>query len=363
MVKKALFTLVALLLLVGLVELAARGGEALSPPGQRTLPTTEPRQDISAFRHKLEALRARQGQGIPMQADEARRWGLTPGTRLQFHKYDMDLRVNSLGMRGPEVPPRGPREERILALGDSTVFGDMVAERQIFANVAARLLTERLGRPVTAVIGAVPGHDSGQAVKTLVKHGERVQPTWVVIATLWSDVVYRKGPDMRFDADQQSVLEVRRLLGHLASYRMLRRALGPWLHTRRVRWIASRDDIGPARDGKNSRVPLGAYIHNLRQMARQAHALGARPLFLILPAPMDFDTVPPVETVAVYRQAMRHVARELKAPLVDGPAYFRKRGAGITGFWDHVHPNLLGHSLLGQALAEAVAAARTPEKP
>ena len=362
MAKKALFTLIALLLVAGLVELLARGWEAVRPPGQRTVPTTEPRQDTSAFRQKLEALRAKQGNGIPMQADEARRWGLTPGTRLQFGKYDMDLRVNSLGMRGPEVAPRGPREERILALGDSTVFGDMVAERQVFANVAARLLSERLGRPVTAVIGAVPGHDSGQSLKTLIKHGRRVQPTWVVIATLWSDVVYRKGPDMRFDADQQSVLQLRRWLGYLASYRVLRRALGPWLHTRRVRWIASRDDIGPSQDGKHSRVPLGSYINNLRRMASQASALGARPLFLILPAPMDFDTVPPVETVAVYRQAMRHVAGEVEAPVVDGPAYFRKRGAGITGFWDHVHPNHLGHALLGQAVAGAMAGTAAPVK-
>ena len=356
MVKKALFCLVALLLVAGIVELSARAWEAASPPARRTIPTTEPRQDPAALR-RLEALQQKERQGYPMQADAARRWGLTPGTRLEYRQYKMDLRVNSLGMRGPELSPRGPREERLFALGDSTVFGDKVAERQVFVNAAARRLTARLGRPVSAAIGAVPGHDSGQSLKTLDRHGQRVQPTWVVIATLWSDVVYRKGPDMRFDADQQNVLEVRRVLGRLASYRVLRRALAPWLQTRRVRWIASRDDIGPAADGKHSRVPLGAYISNLRQMAHKATALGARPLFLILPAPMDFDTAPTVETVSVYRRAMGHVAQQVGAPLVDGPAYFRKHGAGITGFWDHVHPNALGHALLGKALAEAITAA------
>ena len=360
MVKKALFCMIALLLLAGIVELSARAWEVVSPPARRTIPTTEPQQDPAALR-RLEALQQKERQGYPLQADAARRWGLTPGTRLEFRQYKMGLRVNALGMRGPELTPRGPREERLFALGDSTVFGDKVAEREVFVNVAARRLEKRLGRPVTAAIGAVPGHDSGQSLLTLHKHGQRVQPTWVVIATLWSDVVYRKGPDMRFDADQESVLQVRSALGRLASYRVLRRILAPWLQTRRVRWIASRGDIGPSRDGKNSRVPLGAYISNLRKMAQKATALGARPLFLILPAPMDFDAAPPVETVAVYRRAMKHVAAQTGAPLVDGPAYFRQRGAGITGFWDHVHPNALGHALLGKALAKAVAAA--PEKP
>ena len=353
MAKKILFSVIALLLLAGFVELAARGWEALSPPKERTIPTAEPGRDI-ASRHAMLALHRARGQGIPMQADAARRWGLAPGIKLQFDGK-MDVRTNSLGMRGPELSPRQPGEVRILALGDSTVFGDMVAERLIFANVAATLLAQRRGSPVTAVIGAVPGHDSGQSLATLIKHGRRVGPSWVVIAPIWSDVVYRVSPGMRFDADQQGALAARRLLSHLASYRTLRRMLAPWLRSRRVRWIASRDDIGPAADGSRSRVPLKAYIDNLRRMARVTTSLGARPLFLILPAPMDFDAVPPVETVTMYRLAMRHVAREYKAPLVDGPAYFRKRGANVLAFWDHVHPNALGHALLGQALAETLA--------
>ena len=74
----------------------------------------------------------------------------------------------------------------------------------------------------------------------------------------------------------------------------------------------------------------------------------------MLPAPMDFNTGPPPETIQRYREVMRMVARSARAPLLDGPAYFRRQGANITHFKDQIHPNRKGHQLLGRGLAEIV---------
>ena len=57
------------------------------------------------------------------------------------------------------------------------------------------------------------------------------------------------------------------------------------------------------------------------------------------------------ESILVYREGMRQVARAHGAPLVDGPAYFQEKGASVAFFRDQVHPSRLGHHLLGAALA------------
>ena len=99
---------------------------------------------------------------------------------------------------------------------------------------------------------------------------------------------------------------------------------------------------------------LSEYIQNLKRLTRQIKALGAKPAFLILPAPMDLDPVPPPEAVLAYREAMRQAAAAADAPLVDGPALFVERGVDI-GYWtDQVHPDRPGHLLLGEGLYDAL---------
>lgn len=364
--KIACFRLLAVLLVLACVEAAARGAEALFPAQQASIASPNPGADPASLR-RLAAMQRKAGQGVPMQEDQARQWALTPGVRL-VNRFGITFRVNALGMRGPRVQPRAPGEQRLLALGDSSVFGVNVPERKVFINMAAAAMSQQPGQRVTAVNGAAPGHDSSQAYETLRLHGKRVQPTWVVIACLWSDVIYQRGPDMRFTAGQEGAFTLRRALGRVALYRLLKRGLAPWLQSRRVSWAASDAQIGAAADGSQSRVSLSSYIANLRRMVRLARSLGARPAFVVLPAPADFDQAPVVETVQVYRQAMRLVARQEGAPLVDGPKLFRARGADVGWFLDHVHPGPRGHALLGQALADLLsragpvgAAQRTPE--
>ena len=352
MARRLAFVVAALLALSVLLEGGAWIAEALLAHGPRSLPTPDPSHDPAMIQKMAAA-----NDGVPMQHDENRQWAMTPGIRL-VNRFGLVMRINRLGMRGPAVTPRAVGEERLLSLGDSTAFGVNVAEQQVYSSVAAQKLAKHLGRPVSSMIGATPGHDSWMALQTLMLHGAAVQPTWVIIATLWSDVVYQRGPHMSFSSLQEGALSLRGVLDSLALYRLVRRALQPWLRSSRVLWAASNDDIGPDPRGTLSRVPLAAYIRNLRALVAHTRSLKARPVLLLLPAPMDFDSMPPLETVQVYRDAMRRVAAEQRVILVDGPDYFRKNGGTAGHFLDNVHPGPAGHALLGQALAEAMAAAR-----
>ncbi|MDP7113714.1 MAG: hypothetical protein QGH45_17230, partial [Myxococcota bacterium] len=151
-------------------------------------------------------------------------------------------------------------------------------------------------------------------------------------------------------------------LDHAATYRVLARWLAPWTRPRKVRWIASRGDVGgPPDHPAGSRIDLAAYVANLRAIAAESQRIGARTAFVVLPAPLDFDEVLPPPSVAEYREGMRLVAAEVGGPLVDGPVLFGDLGLGVEGFLDKVHPAVAGHAALGTALAEGLSTEPAPE--
>ncbi len=352
------FRLVAVLLGLLLLEVAALGVEALRPEKNRNLPTAAP-GDASDFEALVERMQDELGHVLPMVDDEARSWSLKPGEEIITHD-GYPIVVNSMKLRGPELEPLQAGEVRLMTLGDSSIFGHNVQMKDVFSTIAAGRLAEDWGRPVTPVIGATPGYDTGQAYDTLEMFGLEVEPTWVVIGTIWSDIYVRKAFDQAQAAGEIDSPWLHDVLGHLATYRLVLRVMRPYIPTQKVPWIGGAEDIGMAPDGSDCRVPLADYTQNLREMARLAGELGARPVYLILPAPMDFDAVPPPETVRNYRAAMREVAAEMNAPLVDGPQYFREREANIAWFMDQVHPTAVGHILLGEALADTLSPVGPP---
>ena len=179
-------------------------------------------------------------------------------------------------------------------------------ESQVFSSVAATELSTRWNRTVNGVIGGIPGYSTGQALGLQARVEPGIKPTWVVIGALWSDALSR---DTAPTVSAPS---------RFATYRVATLLLSPWLTTQRVRFLSSRDDV--SKPGDPARTGTDQYVINLRALAAKAKTDGARPAFLLLPAPMDLDAAAPPENVSTYRAAMRAVAAELDAPLVDGVA-------------------------------------------
>ena len=351
--RRILFRLAAILVGLALLEGGARILESLTP--ERVLPTPGDRFDRE-FVRGLREQRAEAGADVRMSAEDPRRWALEPGSTLCMEGL-VPLRVNSLGMRGAEVGARREGEVRLLTLGDSSCFGHGIAERLAMGEVAARSLEASWGRPVPAINGCTPGYDSVQTRETLERFGPSLQPDWVVVTCLWSDLYAPGEGGVRASTSGG----VARVLDRVATYRVLARWLAPWTRARKVRWIASDEDLATAEGGTDARVGLGAYVANLRAIADRSTELGARTAFLILPAPMDFDEVSPPAVVSDYRQGMRLAAEEGDAVLIDGPELFEEAGLGVEGFLDKVHPAVAGHEALGEAIAEAVAAQTAPD--
>ncbi len=280
----------------------------------------------------------------PLPRDPAAGWTLPRGGEVPSGPELAHL--NAHGLRSAPLTERSAGTEHLLTLGDSSIFGDAVADDQVLDQVAARGLSGRWGVAVRGINGGVPGYSSLQALERLRAVGPAVQPTLVVIGTLWSDV-YAAGakgaPPPRGEVGVRA----------LASWRLLRRALAPMLPQGRVGWVASVEDIGAVDGG--TRTPLPTYVATLHALASASRALGATPVFLALPAPIDLDARGAPVTVQAFRAAMAEVARDEGAPFVDGPAYFRAHGGTVGHFVDQVHPDAHGHALLGAALVDALA--------
>ncbi len=341
--KKLAFSLLAIVIALLLLEVGARAYEAALP--HREMPLPLPGRATAEELAGMEAAAAARRKELPpvrLSADEERGWGLPAGTVGM--EGGVPVRYNTLGLRGPEVAPRASGEERLLTLGDSSIYGQAVPEDAVFSSVAAVALQKSWNRPVTAVIGGVPGYSSTQALALLKKLGRRVEPTWVVIGTLWSDV---------YAGDARQMEEEKNLLHQLAFYRLSVLLLSPWLNPQKVGYMQGRQDIG-GQDGPPPRTSLDDYHKNLTEMVAEAKKIGARPAFVILPAPLDFDKMPPPDVVERYRNQLRELAAQESAPLLDGPLLFEKAGGTVAHFGDQVHPNANGHQLLGKLLADVI---------
>ncbi len=272
-----------------------------------------------------------------------RAWALPANTTMV--ETNVAVRVNSLSLRGPAVVARSSDEWRLLTLGDSSVFGFGVEESDVFSTVAADRLSRVLSRPVSAVNGGTPGYTSVQGLATLEDVGPSVDPTHVVIATLWSDLFQTDTPLERAGGQRHP----------LAVYRMATRFLAPWLPAATVGWTEG--DVGAAAPGRSARVGLERYRETLERIVKRTRALGAEPVVLILPAPVDLDSEPTPALIGAYRNELSALADRHGLSLVDGPAVFAESDATNADFYDQVHPSATGHRLLGEALARVLAGA------
>lgn len=118
-----------------------------------------------------------------------------PNTTASYR--DFSVRINSLGMRGAEIPTKQPDEYRILFLGDSVAFGWGVEEDQTFVRQVGSLLSETLGRTVRALNSGVGGYNTENEWAFLNRHGERLDPDLVALVYVLNDIELT--PDTPFD--------------------------------------------------------------------------------------------------------------------------------------------------------------------
>lgn len=95
-------------------------------------------------------------------------------------EFDAPVRINSLGLRGPEIGEREPGAYRVMLLGDSMVAGFEVPWEQTFGRLIERQLAAEFDFPVQVINAAVRGYGTDQSYLYYKERGHRLEPDLVV---------------------------------------------------------------------------------------------------------------------------------------------------------------------------------------
>lgn len=115
--------------------------------------------------------------------------------------FDVQVRSNSLGLRGPEVVlPKPPNCYRVLALGDSFTFGWGVDFDGAWLVRMARELQATDGRSVEVVVAGIPGWSPPHEFVYLEQRGLELQPDLVLWQLCSNDLLEMERLDVQIDA-------------------------------------------------------------------------------------------------------------------------------------------------------------------
>lgn len=205
--------------------------------------------------------------------------------------------TNSLGLRGDEPPARASGRHTIMAVGGSTTHCWFLADEDTWP---ARLQTglRSAGADVWVGNGGVEGHSTNAHLSFVREVVAELRPETVVFLVGINDLLISlekrsSGGVHSAELDWERHLGVAhsRLLQVLAA--VLRRVGQPAAEVVYRPWSEDRPLATPARPSSltaRAWIGLGRYRANLRELARETRALGARPVFLT--QPMLYDDTP-----------------------------------------------------------------------
>jgi lysophospholipase L1-like esterase len=330
-------------------------------------------------------------QSCPGEYGERSVWACDPvlGFKLKPGLMPAGQPLNRAGFRSREFEPKRAGVLRILALGDSCTYGILSAPEWTFYHIPEpypqlleRFAAERLGSGKLEVLNAgVPGYTSFHGVMLLRSKLRGLEPDVITVRYGWNDHFVQVLPSTASYREPQNafVLGVQDLLLRTSLYGFFRR-LGLEIQARgEGRGQATPTFELPSEWSPS--IPGQVYRHNLRRIVALGRAQGARVWLLTSPHafvvdanqgrygdfPMSaqqllqFNGIPSFERLIEihddYNQALREVASELGAPVVDMDAVYRAHaGASLFLQSDVPHPTAVGHALEASTLYERLLA-------
>lgn len=114
-----------------------------------------------------------------VQPDPDIGWTMVPGDT--HYTYDALVRLNSHGFRGPEIPDKFAGEYRILAVGDSHVYGQGLSDDELLTSALQRGLNRLERECLPRVINmGVRAYSMNNELALLQKLGVPLQPDHVI---------------------------------------------------------------------------------------------------------------------------------------------------------------------------------------
>jgi hypothetical protein len=126
---------------------------------------------------------------LVIRANPHRGWEMLP-SELHY-TYQHPVHVNALGLRGSELGPKAEGEVRVLALGDSLIYGQGVAEDATVPHALEELLNEDAptGRRYRVINAGHRAYSTNQELALLRELGPALSPDVTVLFWYWNDVM------------------------------------------------------------------------------------------------------------------------------------------------------------------------------
>ncbi|MEA2604446.1 MAG: hypothetical protein QOF89_5438 [Acidobacteriota bacterium] len=122
---------------------------------------------------------------------------MRPGLRGEvgnWAEFTTQVRINRLGIRGPEIGPRRPGVRRVLVLGDSFTFGTGVEEEEAFpARLAAELT--RAGIPAEGINAGMGAYGVPDEVAWFENYGRQLHPDLILLGIFTGNDLQDAAPD------------------------------------------------------------------------------------------------------------------------------------------------------------------------
>jgi acyl-CoA thioesterase-1 len=291
------------------------------------------------------------------------------GARLPWS--GRDIRVNSLGFRGPEFPARTEGRPRVAILGDSIAAGYGVAEEEaIPARVTEALRADAVAADVLGV--GVPGYNMAHLLALWKGRVRELEPRVVVYVVCLNDAL----PELSLSADGRLEAVAVEVDPSRAERGRVRLPGKRWLfaHSALYRFLVGRYDRALQRLGVRTRPlppterldalypdsPLGeAYRARLRELGKSVRESGATLIVACVP------TADQVRGGGAAPQAsLAATARQMDVAFIDLLPLFRQATMPADLFLaDGLHPSARGLALAAAPIAAGVRAAlQEPER-
>jgi lysophospholipase L1-like esterase len=277
--------------------------------------------------------------------------------RLEKAGIVTEFSTNSLGLRGPE--PGAKSAARILALGDSYVFGWGVAQGEEWIEVVESELNAKLGAgAVEAWNGGVNGYGTIGALAQLRRLGPELRPDLVLLGFFANDFtdnllgnVYEVRGGYLFDRFSHDYYQENFLARESHLYRLLSVA---W-ETARIRWLGGVPTTRPVRNFTEADFERGREISERLILAfrDECAALGARFAVIWLPADVYAVAGSRPEDIPL-QHALQQRVEAAGIPGIDllPVATSEPRVSGLYLLPADGHLSVRGNKVMGRAVAK-----------
>ncbi len=269
-------------------------------------------------------------------------WALKPnlrglrvtGTSPEGDSIDFAFSTNALGLRGPEVAPKG-QCLRVLALGDSCTFGLGVNDADTWPAQLQRMLDEFGGGTQWDVINAgVYGYSAFQGLRYLQSKGFALEPD-VVIVQFWANDAERWSMSDREAARRLALTQWERPLMRSRFYCWLKLTMQ---HTNLVRILAP--------DGPMVRESPEEFAQSLRAIRDACHRRGVKTAFVVWPVREQWSA--PFPRPNEYQRIIEEVARGAGSSTAVLNLFEVFARAETSPYLDPVHANPEGCRLMAE---------------